>query len=205
FIPNANLSAIDPIWTTALVAQEHGYLVFDTLYGIDDAGSLRPQMCAGHDLSDDKLTWTFTLRDELLFHDGENVLAKGCVQPLRRRRLRDSFGQVMMAVADYIAVLDDRRFRIRLRKPFSQMLYGFGARNCFMMPERLAKTPSSEPVKEAIGSGPFRFLPDEWVSGARAGYARFDRYVPRQEAPSFYAGGKVAKVERVQGVLPPDP
>ena len=77
-------------------------------------------------------------------------------------------------------------------------------RNCFMMPERMAKTPASEQVKETIGSGPFRFLPGEWVSGARAGYARFDGYVPRQEAPSFYAGGKVANFERVEWIVQPD-
>src|SRR6476660_7406029 len=115
FIPNANLSAIDPIWTTALVAQEHGYLVFDTLYGIDNAGQLRPQMCAGHELSDDKLTWTFTLRDELMFHDGEKVLAKDCVMSLRRWASRDSFGQQLTRVANEIVALDDRRFQIRLK------------------------------------------------------------------------------------------
>src|SRR5271169_5318435 len=138
FIPNANLSAIDPIWTTALVAQEHGYLVFDTLYGIDEAAKLRPQMCAGHELSDDKLTWTFTLRDGLMFHDGEKVLAKDCVMSLRRWGSRDSFGQVLMAATNDIVTIDDRRFQIRLKKPFSQMLYGLGARNCFIMPERMA-------------------------------------------------------------------
>ena len=204
FIPNANLSAIDPIWTTALVAQEHGYLVFDTLYGIDEVAQLRPQMCAGHELSDDQLTWTFTLRDGLMFHDGEKVLAKDCIMSLRRWGSRDLFGQVLMAATNDIVTIDDRRFQIRLKKPFSQMLYGLAARNCFMMPERMAKTPSSEQVKEAIGSGPFMFLPDEWVSGARAGYARFDRYVPRQEPPSLYAGGKVAKFERVEWIVQPD-
>ena len=204
FIPNANLSAIDPIWTTALVAQEHGYLVFDTLYGIDEAAQLRPQMCAGHELSDDRLTWSFTLRDGLMFHDGEKVLAKDCVMSLRRWGSRNSFGQVLMAATNDIATIDDRRFQIRLKKPFSQMLYGLGARNCFMMPERMATTPSSEQVKEAVGSGPFRFLPDEWVSGARAGYARFEGYVPRQEPPSLYAGGKVAKFERVEWIVQPD-
>ena len=204
FAPNANLSAIDPIWTTALVAQEHGYLVFDTLYGIDGAGQLRPQMCAGHELSQDKLTWTFTLRDGLMFHDGTKVLAKDCVMSLRRWGSRDSFGQVLMAATNDIVVVDDRRFQIRLKKPFSQMLYGIGARNCFMMPERMATTPSSEQVKEAIGSGPFRFLPREWISGARAGYARFDGYVPRQEPPSFYAGGKVANFERIEWIVQPD-
>ena len=73
-----------------------------------------------------------------------------------------------------------------------------------MMPERMAKTPSSEQVKETIGSGPFRFLPGEWISGARAGYSRFDGYVPRQEPPSFYAGGKVAHFERVEWIVQPD-
>jgi peptide/nickel transport system substrate-binding protein len=205
FIPSANLSTLDPIWTTALVAQAHGYLIYDTLYGIDAAGDLKPQMCAGHDISADELTWTFTLRDGLQFHDGDKVLARDCVMSLRRWASRDSFGQQMMATANEIAVVDDRHFTVRLKKPFRQMLYGLGARNCFMMPERVAKTPASEQIKETIGSGPFRFVPGEWVSGAHAAYARFDGYVPRQEAPSFYAGGKVVNFERVEWIVQPDP
>ena len=204
FVPNSNLSSLDPIWTTALVAIAHGYLIYDTLYGIDATGESRPQMCAGHEVSADQLTWTFTLRDGLVFHDGEKVLARDCVMSLRRWATRDSFGQQLSAAAHEIATLDDRRFQVRLKKPFHQMLYGLGARSCFMMPERMAKTPSTEQVKETIGSGPFRFLPGEWNSGARAGYARFDGYVPRQEAPSFYAGGKVAKFARVEWIVQPD-
>jgi len=204
FIPNANLTSLDPIWTTALVAIAHGYLIYDTLYGIDATSEVRPQMCAGHDISADELTWTFTLRDGLLFHDREKVLARDCVQSLLRWSTRDSFGQQLAAATNEMSVLDDRRFQIRLKKPFRQMLYGLGARSCFMMPERMAKTPSSEQVKETIGSGPFRFLPGEWISGARAAYARFDGYVPRQESPSFYAGGKVAHFERVEWIVQPD-
>ena len=204
FIPNANLTSLDPIWTTALVAIAHGYLVYDTLYGIDASNKLQPQMCAGHDLSADELTWTFTLRDGLVFHDGEKVLAKDCVMSLKRWASRDSFGQQLTRVANEIVAVDDKRFQIRLKKPFRQMLYGLGARSCFMMPERMAKTPSSEQVKETVGSGPFQFLPGEWISGARAGYSRFDGYVPRQEPPSFYAGGKVAHFERVEWIVQPE-
>src|SRR5215470_14357587 len=90
FIPNANLTSLDPIWTTALVAQAHGYLVYDTLYGMDAGNKLQPQMCAGHDVSADELTWTFTLRDGLTFHDGEKVLAKDCAASVRRWGSRDS-------------------------------------------------------------------------------------------------------------------
>ncbi len=204
YVPNAGLSTIDPIWTTALVAGIHGYMVFDTLYGLDDQGQSHPQMCAGHEVSADGLTWNFALRDGLQFHDGEKVLAKDCAMSIRRWGTRDSFGQPLMAAMNDIEIIDDRRFRIRLKKPFNQMLYGLAARGCFMMPERMAKTPGTEQVKEAVGSGPFRFLPDGWVSGVSAAYARFDGYVPRQEPPRFLAGGKAAHIERVEWVVQPD-
>ncbi len=204
FIPNSGLSTLDPIWTTALVTGINAYMVFDTLYGLDAAGQPRPQMCAGHEVSADGLTWAFTLREGITFHDGERVLAKDCAMSVRRWGSRDSFGQPLMAATHEIDVLDDRRFRIRLKKPFSQMLYGLAARGCFMMPERVAKTPGTEQIKEAVGSGPFRFLPDAWVSGVSAAYARFDGYVPRQEPPNFLAGGKVAHFQRVEWVVQPD-
>ncbi|MEJ0017619.1 MAG: ABC transporter substrate-binding protein [Acetobacteraceae bacterium] len=205
YIPNAGLSTLDPIWTTALVAGIHGYMVYDTLYGLDETGQTRAQMCAGHDVSADGLTWTFTLRDGLTFHDGERVLAKDCAMSVRRWGSRDSFGQPLLAVTNEIETIDDRRFRIRLKRPFSQMLYGLGARGCFIMPERVAKTPGTEQIKETVGSGPFRFLPDQWVSGISAAYTRFDGYVPRQEPPSFLAGGKAANFQRVEWVVQPDP
>ena len=131
YIPNAGLSTIDPIWTTALIAGIHGYMVFDTLYGLDAMGQSRPQMCAGHEVSADGLTWTFTLRDGLTFHDGERVLAKDCAMSVRRWGSRDLFGQPLLAATNDIETIDDRRFRIRLKRPFSQMLYGLRREGMF--------------------------------------------------------------------------
>lgn len=205
FVPQANLSALDPVWTTATVAINHAFLNYDTLYGIDAAGEMQPQMCAGHEVSADELTWIFTLRDGLRFHDGVTILARDCVASVARWAARDSFGQQMVAATEEMKALDDRRFSVRLKKPFRLMLYGLGARYCFMMPERVAMTSPLEQLKDTTGSGPFRFLPDEWVAGARAAYARFDAYVPRQEPPSYFAGGKQANVARVEWVVQPDP
>ncbi len=204
FIPQANLSVLDPVWTTAIIAYMHSYMVYDTLYGIDDRNELQPQMCAGHEVSADELTWIFSLRDGLVFHDGEKVLARDCVMSVKRWAARDPFGQQMLRITDEIAALDDRRFHIRLKRPFRPMLYGLGARQCFMMPERVARTPATEQIKEAIGSGPFRFLAKEWVSGVSAAYAKFDDYVPRQEKPIYYAGGKVVNFQRVEWIVQPD-
>ena len=184
FVPYVNLTNLDPVWTVTGASMTHGYLVYDMLYGIDEHFEPRPQMCAGHDLSSDKLTWTFTLRDGLLFHDNEKVRAIDCTASLTRWMVKDPFGQALSAVLDEIQPLDDKRFHIRLKKPFPQMLFGLGSRPCFMMPERMAKTPASVQIKESIGSGPFRFEPSEWVSGASAAWTKFDKYQPRSDHTS---------------------
>lgn len=205
FVPQANLANPDPIWTTATVAINHGYMVWDTLYGINDALVGQPQMVAGHDVSSDELTWTFTLRDGLKFTDNEPVRAIDCTTSITRWSAKDSFGQQLALQTDEMKPLDDKRFQIRLKKRFRQMTYALGATNCFMMPERMAKTPASEQIKEYIGSGPFIFKRDEWVSGAKAVYAKNTGYVPRQETPQYYSGGKVVNFDRVEWIVEPDP
>jgi len=134
FVPEANLSTLDPVWTTATIAIIHANTIYDTLYGINTAGECLPQMCAGHEVSADELTWTFTLRDGLVWHDKEKVKAQDCVMSVKRWAVRDPFGQQLMLTANEITSLDDKRFQVRLKKPFRQMTYAFGARNCFMMP-----------------------------------------------------------------------
>ena len=205
FVPQANLANPDPIWTTATVAINHGYMVWDTLYGIDNKLESHPQMCAGQTTSVDGLTWEFTLRDGLRFHDGEPVRAVDCTTSIARWGQKDPFGIQLMSQMDEMSALDDKRFRMRLRAPFAQMLYALGAQGCVIMPERMAKTPASQQVTEYIGSGPFRFLPKEWVSGASAAYERFDGYVPRPEPAEWFSGGKVVHFDRVEWVVQPDP
>jgi peptide/nickel transport system substrate-binding protein len=205
YVPQANLANPDPIWTTATVAQLHGYMVWDTLFGIDEGLIGRPQMLAGSDTSSDGLTWTMTLRDGLLWHDGEKVLSRDCVASIQRWGKRDGFGQRLMSQTAEMKVVDDKTFTIRLTKPFPVMAYALGANSCFMMPERIAKTDAFTQISEYVGSGPFKFLKNEWVSGASAAYAKFDKYVPRQEAPSYFSGGKVVNFDRVEWVIMPDP
>lgn len=204
FVPYSNLIVMDPVWSISIVGLEHAYMTCDQLYGIDEAFVPRPQMAAGHELSDDGLRWRFTLRDGLLFHDGEAVRAADCVASIARWAKRDPFGQRMLALTEEMRVLDDRRFEIRLKRPYAHMLYGLGATTCFIRPERLAQTDAFKPITDQTGSGPFRFLADEFVTGARAVYARHDGYVPRQEKPSMWSGGKMAYFDRVEWHILPD-
>lgn len=204
FVPSANLANPDPVWANTSVAVNHGYLVWDTLFGIDSDLMAQPQMCAGHEVSDDRLTWTFMLRGGLRFHDGESVRAADCVSSIRRWGAREPLGQALLATVQSMDALDDRRFSVRLSKPFPQMLFALGARNCFIMPDRIAQTSPTQQIKEYVGSGPFRFMAEDWNSGVRAAYSRFTGYEPRPEAPSWLSGGKVAHFDRVEWIVQPE-
>ena len=207
FVPEGNLANPDPIWTTTTVARNHGFMIYDTLFGQDSVLAAKPQMVEGHELSDDKLTWRFRLRDGLKFHDGAPVRGADCIASIARWTKRDGMGQRIAAQLDGLEALDDRTFTIRLKRPFPLMptALGKGAANvCFIMPERVAKTDAFTQITDFTGSGPYRFLRDEWAPGALAAYARFDGYVPRQEPPSFVSGGKVANFDRVEWRIIPD-
>ena len=208
FVPQANLSSLDPVWTTAAVTITHGYCVFDTLYGVDGQMRPQPQMAAGASVSDDRLTWLITLRDGLRFHDGAPVRAQDCAASLLRWSKRDTFGQTLGAAVEAFEAADDRTIRIRLKRPFPRLLEAIGKPHsspAFIMPERLAMTDPNKPVTEMVGSGPFRFVADEFVSGSRAVYARIDGYQPREGAPEWTAGGKQAHLDRLEWIVMPDP
>ncbi len=208
FIPQSDLAVLDPIWTAAYVTRNHAMMVFDTLYGTDDAFRISPQMVAGDTTEDDGRTWNLTLRDGLLWHDGTKVLARDCVASIRRWAARDSFGQTVLAVTDELTASDDKTIRFRLKRAFPLLRAALGkpgSNICAMMPERLASIDPFKQVTEMTGSGPFRFKADEHIAGARAAYERNTAYVPCPSGvSSFTAGPKIVHFDRVEWNVIPD-
>ena len=206
FVPQANLTVLDPIWTTATVTNGHGNYVFDTLYGCDAALRPQPQMVAGHEVSPDGRHWRLRLREGLWFHDGTPVLARDCAASIARWSKRDSFGQLLARAVDTYATPDDRTLDIRLTRPFPLLPDALGKPEgpAFIMPERLARTDANTAVREMVGSGPFRFIAAEYNSGSKVVYEKFDRYVPRAEPADTMAGGKIAYFNRVEWIVIPD-
>jgi peptide/nickel transport system substrate-binding protein len=208
FIPQSDVTILDPIWTTAYVTRNHGFLIFDTLYGIDGAFAAQPQMVSGHNIENDGKLWNLTLRDGLLWHDGEKVLARDCVASIKRWGARDPFGQTLMAYTDELSAPDDKTIRFRLKKPFALLpdaLGKPGSNFCAMMPERLASTDAFKPVTEMVGSGPFKWNTGDRVVGSLAVYDRNPTYQPRPDGPAQWtAGPKVVHVDRVEWHVIPD-
>ena len=199
-VPQNPLSSFDPIWTSAQIARNAGYMIYDMLYGRDENNIPRPQMVEAAGMEPGGKRWTLRLRDNLTFHDGERVLARDCAASLRRWMKRDQTGGSLARRLDALETPDDRTLVFRLNKPFVHMPRALSriVTPPVMVPERLALTDPYKPMPEAIGSGPFRWVPGEHVQGSFAAFARNDRYVPRDEPPSYMAGGHRVLVDRVE-------
>jgi peptide/nickel transport system substrate-binding protein len=202
FVPNSDLTIVDPYATAAYVTRTHAFLAYDTLYGMDDAFRPQPQMIEGHSVEEDGRRWTLRLREGLLFHDGAPVLARDVVASLRRWGRVDAFGQALMAATDDLAAPSDREVVFRLKAPFPLLPEALAKTTAYVpviMPARLAEMSPGKPLAEVVGSGPFRYVAAERVDGVRTVYERFERYVPRPgSVTQFTAGPKIAHLDRVE-------
>ena len=199
-VVNADLKIIDPTWSTAYVTIRHGYLVYDTLFALNSKYEPKPQMVDTYAVSPDSLTYTFTLRAGMKWHDGAPVTAADCVASLKRWAIRNAMGQQITKALDAYEIVDPLTFRIKLKSPFGLVLEALaGAEQpAFMMPQRIAETPPDKQITDPIGSGPFILKKDEWKPGNKTVYVRNPDYIPRKEPPDYLSGGKVVKLDRVE-------
>ncbi|RWR34557.1 ABC transporter substrate-binding protein [Sinirhodobacter populi] len=208
YIPVIDLAMLDPVAATAQVSRTHGFMVFDTLYGMDTKQQVHPQMVDHHTVSDDGKEWTLILRDGLMWHDGEKVTARDCVASILRWSKRDAAGDALMQATDELSAPDDKTIRFRLKAPFPYVPYVLGKVSspvCFMMPERIANTDPFQQITEIIGSGPYRYVADERLPGARNVYQRFEGYKPREDGVTDWTSGpKVVHFDRVEWTTMPD-
>ena len=209
FVPQAALASLDPVFSPSTIITTHAYCVFDTLYGADRTLRPRPQMAEGHVIEDSGRTVRIRLRDGLRWHDGEPVRAADCVASIRRWGSRDGFGQVLLRATAELSAADDRTILFRLHRPFPALFDALakpGSSPCFMMPERIAAIPGTQAlgIEQMIGSGPWRFVPGDYVQGAHSGYRRNEAYVPRDEPAEAAAGGKRVHFDRLELVWIPD-
>ena len=206
-VKHSALRVLDPIMTTAYMSQNHGYMIFDTLYALDSDLAPQPQMVESHTVSEDGLTYKFTLRPRLKFHDGAPVKGEDVAASIARWGNRDGMGQVLMSFVESMSGEGDNVFVMQLNAPYGLVIDSLAKPSSnvpFIMPKRLAETPSTEPIPEQIGSGPFKWVDDEFQPGVKAVYAKNEDYVPRDEPPSWASGGKVVLVDRVEWVVMPD-
>src|SRR5436309_1602751 len=157
-VMHSDVKIVDPIWTTAYITRNHGYMVYDTLFAMDAQGEIKPQMVDKYDVSAHKLTYTFTLRNGLLWHDGKPVTAEDCIASIKRWAAKDSLGQKVMGFVDTITAADAKSFTIKLKEQTGLLIFALGKPSSnvpFMMPKRVADTDPNTQISDFTGSAPF--------------------------------------------------
>ena len=200
-VPHSNLAVLDPIWTTAYMSRNHGYMIYDTLFGTDEKAQIKPQMVESWTESPDHRLWTFKLRKGLEFHDGKPVTGEDVIASLQRWGKRDAMGSALMQFVSKMDAPTPDTFRIFLGEACGFVLEALGKPSSnvpFIMPKRIAETDAFKQIEEHIGSGPYVFKKDEFKPGDKAVYTKFAKYVPRSEPPSGTTGGKRVYVDRVE-------
>lgn len=205
-VPQADLQNTDPVWTTAAITQNHGYMIHDMLFALDGELQPQPQMVDSWEVSDDGLVWTFTLREGLTFHDGTPVTAAAAAASIERWSAKRPDGGAMMERAESLEATGDLTFELRLTEPFGPTLLTLANPSLPLpvMREQDAAVSPDEQVTSNIGAGPFRFVADEWQPGNVVVYAPYEDYVARDEPASGFAGGKQTHFERVEWQYIPD-
>jgi peptide/nickel transport system substrate-binding protein len=200
-VPHSNLAVLDPIWTTAYMSRNHGYMIYDTLFGTDEKAQIKPQMVESWTESGDHRLWTFKLRKGLEFHDGKPVTSEDVVASLQRWGKRDATGSALMQFVQRMDTPAPDTFRIFLGEACGFVLEALGKPGSnvpFIMQKRIAETDAFKQIEEHIGSGPYTFKRDEFKPGDKAVYLKNTKYVPRSEPASGTAGGKRVYVDRVE-------
>ena len=207
-VMSSDLKIIDPVWTTAYIVRDHGYMIYDTLFAMDDKGEVQPQMVGQYTISDDQLSHTMVLRDGLEWHDGKPVTAEDCIASIKRWASKDAMGQALMTFVTDVSAKDAKTIEFKLKAPTSLVRAALGKPSStvpFMMPKRVAETDPAKQIDDTTGSGPFIFKRDEWKPGDKVVYLKNTNYKPRSEPASGLAGGKVVNVDRVEWLAISDP
>lgn len=200
-VPHSNLAILDPIWTTAYMSRNHGYMIYDTLFGTDEKGAIKPQMVESWTESPDHRLWTFKLRKGLEFHDGKPVVAEDVIASIARWGKRDAMGSALMSFVERMDSPAPDTVRMFLKEACGFVLEALGKPSSnvpFIMPKRVADTDAFKQITDYTGSGPYIFRKDEFKPGDKAVYVKNPKYVPRSEPPSGTTGGKRVYVDRVE-------
>jgi ABC-type transport system substrate-binding protein len=192
FVPYTDLTILDPMWSTVDITRDYGYMVYDTLYGLDGAFQPVPQLAEGHLWENDGRSCTITLRSGISFHDGEPIRARDCVASLKRWAQAAPMGATLMAFTDELSAVDDRKLRFRLKRPFPMLPAVLGQLSApapLIMPERVASTDAKTQITDHTGSGPFRFKKDEFKLGDITVFEKFEGYKPTPHMAIGPTGG----------------
>ncbi len=188
---------LDPSATTVGITTTIGLALFEGLFTFDANWRPQPMLAESYTVSPDGKTYTFQLRRFVPFHNGREMTAEDAAASINRWGRVGSRGVTAFRSVESVTATDKYTVVIRLKEPFAPLLafLALPSSAAVIMPKEVAEAAPAGPVREFIGTGPYRFV--EWAPNRHVRLTRFIGYAARSEPPSMYAGRRQALADEV--------
>lgn len=204
FATNAQPPTIDPVMSTATATRDVARHIFETLITLDSDYQPVPMLAESWDESDDGLSYTFNLREGILFHNGEEMKADDVVASMDRWLERSATAQTLLSDAKFEEI-DEYTVELNIVEPSALIIPVLGGTLQFpaIMPKETIDSATEEGIQEFIGTAPFEFV--EWKQDQYIHLAKYDDYQPVDFPADGLSGEKVAHFDNVYIHMVPDP
>ena len=200
----ASIGNLDPVRNTGTVTHSIVQHWYDMPVTWDENLQPAVQMVDSWSVEPDASSYSFTLRDGLMFHDGKPVTSDDLIASMNRwKNFVGVPARIWELAEPELEKVDKQTFKITPTKPFGLWVEYWAQRPTFAMPKNVVEALGEEEIMtDYTGSGPFKFK--EWLPGNRVVMERFEGYVPRSEPKSGGAGGRVAYLNEIHVLEVPD-
>jgi peptide/nickel transport system substrate-binding protein len=193
---------LDTHTTTATISYQIAWHVFETLYTYDRQYLPIPHLAEGHTVADGGRRYTITLRRGVKFHNGTDLTAADAAASIARWGRLHVTGKTMFKTIEAVEPRDATTLVIHLKEPSGSLLYALASPYLAIHPKSVLDAAGDQPVKELIGTGPFRFVehrPDRHIR-----LARFKEYSARPEPSDGHGGKRTAYVDEIHFLPVPE-
>ena len=193
---------LDTHTTTATIAYQIAWHVMETLYTYDRQYQPIPFLAEGHTVTDGGRRHTVTLRKGVKFHNGKELAAADAAASILRWGRLSTTGKTMFKTIEAVEAKDPHTLVIHLKEPSGSLLYALASPYLAIHPKSVLDAAGDQPVKDLIGTGPFRFVehrPDRHIR-----VARFKEYGARPEPTDGHGGRRTAHVDEIHFLPVPE-
>lgn len=195
---------LDQHQTTASITAEIGYCIYETLFAYNADWEPSPLLAESYDVSDDGTVHTFTLREGVQFHNGDELTSADVVASIERWSDIAGVGQNIMDVTESLEAADDYTVEWVTTEPWGTILVALSnnTQGCAIFPASIMEEATEEPIEEFVGTGPYRLVEHE--PDVHILLERFDDYANREGESDGYTGSKQQFLDELEFVPVPD-
>ena len=195
---------LDNHQTTATIVSLVVWHMYEPLFTWSENFEILPMLADTHEVSEDGLTHTVTLRQGVKFHNGEDLTSADVIASIERWGAISGLGEGLLEVTESMTPVDDHTIEFAMTTQYGAFQTVLARQNqgCSIFPKSIVDTYGTEQLEEFIGTGPYMFVERQADRFIRM--TRYEEYAPQAGEPNGYGGGFKQYIEEIEFIPVPD-